>query len=463
MRARLLAGGSPWSDHGPGPTRREILSLLVRGALASPLLGSDIFGMMQTNQSGGQQSFPSNWQLTDAALLEEIVCRAFLFFWNEAGSHSGLVRDRALADVGPDSRRVASIAATGYGLAALCIGHQRRYLPSKGIYERVIATLSFLLNHAEQVNGFFYHFLDIETGRRVNGCEVSPIDTTILLCGVLTAREYSQHREIQQLASTIYRRVNWRWMLNGGVTLARCWTPENRFAADRWDTYSELMMMYLLAIAAPLYNISPSSWDALARPVKELQGYSYIGGDDPLFVHQYSQAWFDFRGRRDRYADYFQNSILATDAHRRFCLDLAVQFPDYSDDLWGITASDSSKGYVAWGGPPATGPIDGTVVPCASAGSLPFLPAPAMRVLQTIKNRYGANAWTQYGFVDAFNPLTNWYDTDVVGIDIGISMVMAENARTSFVWNTFMKNPEAKRGMDRAGFKPDLASAPKHA
>jgi hypothetical protein len=172
-----------------------------------------------------------------------------------------------------------------------------------------------------------------------------------------------------------------------------------------------------------------------------------------LFVHQYSQAWFDFRNKRDQYTDYYQNSITATDVHRRFCLDLATQFPDYSDDLWGITASDSARGYVIWGGPPATGPIDGTVVPCATGGSLPFLPQATIRVLQTIKNRYGQRAWSRYGFVDAFNPLTNWYDTDVVGIDTGITMLMAENARTGFVWKTFMKNPEAQRGMERAGFK----------
>ena len=171
-------------------------------------------------------------------------------------------------------------------------------------------------------------------------------------------------------------------------------------------------------------------------------------------MHQYSQAWFDFRGKHDKYANYFKNSGIATDVHRRFCLELSKQFPDYSDDLWGITASDSQKGYVIWGGPPSTGPIDGTVVPSASAGSLPFLPQPVMRVLQNIKSHYGG-AWCRYGFVNAFNPLKNWYDTDVIGIDTGITMIMAENARTGFVWETFMKNQEAKRGMERAGFKPD--------
>jgi len=173
-----------------------------------------------------------------------------------------------------------------------------------------------------------------------------------------------------------------------------------------------------------------------------------------LFVHQYSQGWFDFRNRRDRYADYFQNSTLATEVHRLFCLDLAKQFPDYGDDLWGITASDSQNGYVVWGGPPAVGPIDGTVVPSAAGGSLVFLPQEALRVLRNIRTRYGDQAWSKYGFVNAFNPLTKWFDTDVIGIDSGITMVMAENLRTGFVWKTFMKNPEAQRGMELAALKP---------
>jgi hypothetical protein len=213
-------------------------------------------------------------------------------------------------------------------------------------------------------------------------------------------------------------------------------------------------MMYLMGLGSGSHPLPTSTWDAWKRTDFEYDGIKFIGSNAPLFVHQYSQAWFDFRGKRDKYADYFQNSIVASDIHRRFCLSLSDKFPTYSNDLWGITASDSAKGYVVWGGPPATGPIDGTVVPCATGGSLPFLPGPTIRVLRNIYNRYGAGTWSQYGFVDAFNPLTNWYDSDVVGIDTGITMVMAENARTGFVWNTFMKNPEAQRGMARAGFKP---------
>jgi hypothetical protein len=179
----------------------------------------------------------------------------------------------------------------------------------------------------------------------------------------------------------------------------------------------------------------------------------YIGSFAPLFVHQYSQAWFDFRGKRDKYTDYFQNSVTATQVHRRFCIELRRQFPDYNEDFWGITASDSEHGYVVWGGPPAVGPIDGTVAPHAAGGSLPFLPADTMRVLRNIRANF-PQAWCCYGFVDALNPLNGWYDTDVVGIDVGITMVMAENARTGYIWKVFMENPEAQQGMKKAGFKP---------
>jgi hypothetical protein len=459
MRTRLLAAGSPLSEHRHGPTRREVLALLAKGAVATSLLGTKLFAIGPRTQSAGQPTSPADWELTDAALLEEIISRAFLYFWNEASPLTGLVRDRAFADGGPDQRSMASISATGYGLAALCIAHQRRYLPSPEIYERVIATLSFLLNHAEQVNGFYYHFLDIETGRRANRCEVSPIDTTILLCGVLTAREYFQHPEIQQLASTIYRRVNWRWMLNGGKTFAMGWTPENQFSAARWDTYSELMMMYLLAIAAPLYNISPSSWDAVARPAKKFEGHTYISGDDPLFVHQYSQAWFDFRDRRDRYADYFVNSATATKAHKLFCLSLRKRFPDYDEQTWGITASDSALGYKVWGGPPEIDQPDGTVVPCAAAGSIPFLPQDTLGCLRNLYLKFGLRAWKRYGFVNAFNPLTGWTDPDAIGICTGTSMVMAENYRSGLIWQTFMRNPEAQRAMQLVGFQPYVQAA----
>jgi hypothetical protein len=230
--------------------------------------------------------------------------------------------------------------------------------------------------------------------------------------------------------------------------------PEVGFLPYRWDGYSELMMMYLLGIGSSVHPLAPATWNAWKRVQFEYEGVRYVGAFAPLFVHQYSQAWFDFRNRRDRYTDYYQNSIIATEVHRRFCIELAKEFPDYNENLWGITASDSQHGYVAWGGPPAVGPLDGTVVPCAAGGSLPFLPEKCLRVLANMKSRYGDHAWSRYGFVDAFNPLKRWYDTDVIGIDVGITIVMAENARTNLIWDTFMRNEEARRGMEKAGFEP---------
>jgi hypothetical protein len=399
-------------------------------------------------------SFPEPTHLSedDDRLLEELEKATFLFFWEQANPQTGLVRDRFNVRA-TDNRVVGSIAATGFGLTALCIGHKRGYVSYSEVHKRVTDGLRFIWRKLPNHRGFFYHWADINTGERQWDSEVSSVDTAILLCGILTCREHFQHSQISDLAYEIANRVDWTWLSEDTSLLPLGWTPEIGFLSYRWNDYSELMMMYLLGLGSSTHPLSVETWGAWKRTTFEYDGIRYIGSFAPLFVHQYSQAWFDFRGQRDRYADYFQNSVIATAVHRRFCLELSKQFPDYSEDLWGITASDSPAGYQVWGGPPALGPIDGTVVPSAAAGSLPFLPEPAMRVLRTIRSRYGG-AWSRYGFVNAFNPLTRWYDTDVVGIDTGISMVMAENARTGFVWDTFMKNPETRRGMERAGFKP---------
>jgi hypothetical protein len=213
------------------------------------------------------------------------------------------------------------------------------------------------------------------------------------------------------------------------------------------------MMIYLLGFGSPSHPLGPTTWDAWTRPTYTYDGITYISAGDPLFTHQYSHAWYDFRNKRDAYADYYDNSVKATEAHKRFCLALRDTYPTYSEDLWGITASDSQRGYTAWGGPPAVGPIDGSVVPCAAGGSLPFAFNDCMRVMRTLRGPYADMVWKKYGFVDAFNPMNGWVNPDVIGIDVGITLVMAENARTGFVWDTFMKNPEAQVGMQKAGFK----------
>jgi hypothetical protein len=209
-------------------------------------------------------------------------------------------------------------------------------------------------------------------------------------------------------------------------------------------------MIYLLAIGSPTHAVAPGAWDAILRPVVHYAGFDYISGVDSLFTHQYSQAWFDFRNKSDAYADYFANSVKATRAHKAFCLS----YPKwYNEQYWGITASDSVDGYAVWGGPPVEGQLDGTVAPCAAAGSLAFLPAECLAVLRAMRSKWGKRAWGRYGFVDAFHPAANWYDNDVLGIDQGISVLMAENLRSELVWKIFMRNKENAHAMQRAGFR----------
>ena len=405
---------------------------------------------------------PTAYKLTsgDESFLDEMQRRGCLFFAEQAGPRTGQVLDRAKwvgSDGALDTRRMTSIAATGFGLTALCIAEQRRFQPRAKVVEQVRRTLRY---HAEELHhdhGFFSHFNDIETGEPFRGSEISSIDTSLLLCGVLTARaHFANEPEIVRYATTIYERVDWPWMLNGGTAFSMG-VRNGKFLDARWSHYCELMMIYLLALGSPTHPVDPACWDAWTRPEMHYDGFDYISAPDPLFVHQYSHAWFDFRKKRDRYADYFANSVTATQAHRAFCLDLGKP---YSDDYWGISASDSHHGYTAWGGPgkrassqrEGFGGIDGSVVPYATAGSLPFVPEACMRVQHALKEQHSEKAWGRYGFCDAFHPDADWYDPDVLGIDLGIAVLMAENLRTGFVWKTFGRNREVGLGMKRAGF-----------
>ena len=438
-------------------SRREVLKKGSRAAAIVSLAECSALSAAwpQERLPSGSVSIANHNLLSEAdeIFLEEVERASFRFFWEQANPLTGIVRDRCNA-VTLDRGDLGSIAATGFGLTALCIGDKRGYISHAEARERAANTLRFLWKKMPNHRGFFYHWANINTGERLWDSEVSSVDTAILLCGILTCRQHFPHSEISMLAYEIFNRIDWTWLSEDTRILPHGWTPESGFLQYRWDKYSELMMMYLLGLGSFSHPLPPETWTAWKRLTFEYDGIRYIGSFAPLFVHQYSQAWFDFRGKRDQYADYFKNSTKATEVHRQFCIDLTAQFPDYTDNLWGITASDSARGYVVWGGPPATGPIDGTVVPCAAGGSLPFLPRATLQVLHTIKNRYAERGWTQYGFVDAFNPLTHWFDTDVIGIDTGITLLMAENVRSGFVWDTFMKNPEAQRGMERAGFKP---------
>ncbi len=442
----VVASGAPSSASSIHPSqrlsRRQALRTLTRAGFATGMALR--LGAIAATSPGHQ---------TDDDFLDGLERAAALYFWEAADPLTGLVKDRTRADGGPDSRAIASIAATGFGLTALCIADKRRYFNRKKIRERVIATLHFLQEKLLHEHGFYFHFINARTGERAWKSELSSIDTSLLLCGVLAARGHFNDREIRRLATRIHERVDWPWMLNGGEAFSHGWYPEKGFINNRWDHYSELMMIYLLGIGSPTHPVPPAAWEAFARPWFEYEDLRYINSPAPLFIHQYSHAWFDFRRLRDRHCNYFENSVLATRAHLRFCVNLQARFPHFSEDLWGITASDWEKGYTAWGGPPEQGKLDGTVVPCAAAGSLPFLPKECLRTLRIMRVRFGDAVWKRYGFIDAFNPQTGWFAPDVIGIDVGISMLMAENARSGFVWEVFMKNREARAAMDKVGFR----------
>jgi hypothetical protein len=386
---------------------------------------------------------------SDDRLLDEIERRACRYFYEMADPGTGLVRDRATADE-PYAPSVASVAATGFGLSALAVADSRRYQDHDKTQARARTTLKFLCDQAAQEHGFFYHFLDSATGARVWKSEASSVDTAWLLCGALHSRAYWDDADIRKYATELLDRADWVWMLNGRETLSHGWTPESGFFKYRWDSYSEVLAMYLLAMSSDKHPIPASSWNAFARPLRDYQGIFYIDTATPLFVHQYSHAWFDFRDRVDRYANYYHNSVRATEAHRLYCMGLAPQFPWYGPDMWGVTASDSRTGYRVWGSP--ANPPDGTLVPCAAGGSLVFLPQLCGTVIRNMYDRYG-QAWSKFGFVDAFHPKEKWYSRYVIGIDAGIMLLMAENLRGGSVWNLVMSTPEAKRGMEAAGFR----------
>jgi len=394
------------------------------------------------------------------AFINDLQQRSFRYFWEQADPQTGLVPDRARMDGSPldeNHQNVASIAATGFGLTSLCIAADRNWIQRTEAVERARNTLRFFDSRAFQQHGWFYHWLDSRTGERRWNSEVSSIDTALLLAGVLTVRQcFAADTEIVRLATNVYNRVDFPWMLNGDpLLLSHGWKPETGFLKPRWDTYSEDTILYLLAIASPTHPLPASAWYALWRDRYRYEGHAYfttIGV--PLFMHQYAHAWIDYRNRRENRGDridYFQNSVAATLAHRAFCMNLAHEFPAYGPNLWGITASDSAKGYLAWGGPPRAPEIDGTIVPSAAGGSLMFTPELASLALQTMHEKYGRTIYGRYGFVDAFNPQTGWTDTDVIGINAGIILLSAENMRSGNVWRWFMRNREMGRALDRIG------------
>ncbi len=405
----------------------------------------------------------------DNDLLDDISRRSFRYFWDNTDPRTGLVLDRARFDGKhgdlPWHQDVSSIAATGFGVTALCIAAKHRWVSPVLARKRIRTALRFFAYRAQQEHGWFYHFLDAKTGKRQWKSEISSIDTALLLAGILTARQaFPDDPEIVRLANLIYDRVDFPWMLNGNrLFLSHGWKPETGFLPYRWDTYSEAGILYILAIGSLTHPISPDAWFGWKLPIVHSAGYTYIGGG-PLFIQQYSQAWLDLRNRsytevpmEDRVVprvNVFENAIVATRAQQALGIDLSQRYRGYSSRVWGITASDSAKGYVAWGGSPDDSRIDGTVVPSASAGSAMFAPDICIPALRAMLLKYGKKVYGRYGFADAFNPTTGWVSRYVIGIDVGITLLSAEDLRTGNVWGWFMSNVEVDRALDMIGLMP---------
>jgi hypothetical protein len=391
-----------------------------------------------------------------SALLETLERKAFDYFWRETPPETELVKDRA-RNAGPDTYTVASLAATGFGLAALPVGVERGWISRAQGEERARQTLTFVRDRLANEHGWLYHFVDARSGERVWSCELSSIDTGLFLAGAILAGRYFRGTPVARVADQLYRRVDFTWMLTDGGAkpreqrLSMGWTPEKGFLASRWGSYDELMILYLLGLGSPAHPLPAASWDAWARPEVSYQGYRGVALDLPLFVHQFSHAFVDFHGKKDRRGfDPWQNSVTATRMNRDFCLAHAGRFPGYSARSWGLSACDGPDGYRAYA--PAEGQHDGTVAPWAVAASVPFAPELCLPALTAMRQDHGDRLWGRYGFADSYNLGRNWFDPDVIGIDLGAALLMIENHRSGLIWKQFMAIPAIRTAMQRAGF-----------
>ncbi len=392
-------------------------------------------------------------EMTTAQFLDLVECRSFLFFWNEANPETGLIKDRT-NNFREDKSEVASTASVGFGLTAICTAEKRGWITYKEAYGRVLNTLKFYRDKMYHNHGFFYHFVDMNTGERVGDNEVSSIDTALFLAGALFAGEYFGG-DIKKLANEIYERVDWQWMMAGGDVLSMGWKPEGGFLAARWGSYSEHMILYLLAIGSPTHPIAASTWHNWSRPIGSYAGNILIECP-PLFTHQYSHIWVDFRDKHDAYANYFENSVQATLANRAYCIELSKRFKTFSENVWGLTAADGPNGYMAYGGKPGWDTVmDGTVAPTAPGGSIVFAPELSIAALKYMFDNYRDKIWGKYGFADSFNLDKNWIASDVIGLDQGAMMLMIENHRSGMIWKYFMKNKSIQNAMKVVGFVPD--------
>jgi hypothetical protein len=429
-------------------------------------------------------------------LLDELQQRTFYYFWDNVDPETGLVPDRY------PTPSVSSIAAVGFALTAYPIGVERGYVTRPAARERVLKTLRFFRDAPQGsepegrsgFKGFFYHYLDMRSGHRAGMSELSTVDTALLLGGMLFCQSYfdgaePDEAEIRRLVDEIYARVDWTWAQPRGPAISHGWTPETSFLRYDWRGYNEAMLVYILALGSPTHAVAPSAWQEWERGYDHfwanVQGQKYLAFM-PLFGHQYSHVWIDFRGiadasMREAGLDYFENSRRATYAQRAYAIANPMRWEGYSENVWGLTASDGPtdveltfagekrrfRTYYARGVGPESSVDDGTIAPTAAIASIAFAPEIVLPAIDEMHRRYGENIFGKYGFYDAFNPSfkydvspqhgrrvpdVGWFDTDYVGIDQGPIVAMIENYRSGLVWRVTSRNPHVRAGLVRAGF-----------
>lgn len=422
--------------------------------------------------------------LSDDGLLDCFQHAAFSYFLETVNPENGLTADTTR------DRSPASIAVVGFALSCYPVGVERGWMTRDKAVELTLAALRFFWNSPQGKEdgttghkGFYYHFLDMRTGLRTWRCELSMVDTALLMAGVLTAGAYfngasEMEGEIRKLAEALYRRVDWRWAQGNKTTLRQGWKPKSGFLHYGWDGYNEAAILYALGAASPDHPIADDSYTGWTATYQweNIYGYDVLYGG-PLFMHQFSHAWIDFNGIRDAFmreknSDYFENSRRSTYLHREYARRNPHGYEDYNENLWGLSASDGPGnftlrierrprkffGYVARGAP--FGPDDGTIMPSSCLSSLPFAPDICLPVLRHLLDLY-PNVVKKFRLPSAFNPTLagqkkfgpdGWISEGYYGLDQGIVVLMIENHRSRLIWNLMRSCPYIRAGLRKIGF-----------
>lgn len=495
----------------PGTTTyviRHVIRVFLLVLSAAPVLAADSGTQPPDDPESptvpGQQSLDQP-RLDEPSLLDDLQARTFRFFWETANPDNGLIPDRY------PSESFSSIAAVGFALTAYPIGVKRGYITLGEARERTLKTLELFHDMPQGpepqgvigYKGFFYHFLHMETGERWATTELSTVDTALFMAGALFAQSYfaGEHPDavkIRDLVEKIYARIDWRWSQANAPAITLAWRPERGFSAHDWTGYNEAMVVYLLGLGTPeaKYALDPDAWEAWTARYDRFWGSHYDQQHllfSPGFGHQYTHVWIDFREIKDRYMrerglDYFENSRRAALAQYAYAEENPLGWRGYGDGIWGLTASDGPgrvvfeyegeqrqfRGYAARGiGYPSShselglSHDDGTIAPTAAISSIVFTPELSIQGIRELRARYGKHIYSEYGFLDAFNPSFTfdaelkrgrvipgfgWVADDYLGIDQGPIILMIENYRSGFVWQVMRRNPHIRRGLERAGF-----------